>query len=227
MTRVSEFYRLGRTQPTLDFVDVDVRGDVRVFLDPRAFRLLQSDWGEPCRDLLRTFFAEVLAAITAGDPIRARALLSKLREPNETHLGFSAGASRGHGLGRESGQSVADALSASRAARTGLLQDLEDTVLLVPRIGHDVLSDITTNVLRGPLIAYTRQQADMHDIPTAQVASGRPSVTGTTMLLVQDSCPLSLATPSWTAIGASRLSRVHRRATVVSIVAASRCASST
>lgn len=172
MTRVSEFYRLGRTQPTLDFVDVDVRGDVRVFLDPRAFRLLQSDWGEQCRDLLRTFFAEVLAAITAGDPIHARALLSKLREPNETHLGFSAGASRGHGLGRESGQSVADALSASRAARTGLLQDLEDTVLLVPRIGHDVLSDITTNVLRGPLIAYTRQQADMHDIPTAQVASG-------------------------------------------------------
>lgn len=33
MTRVSDFYRLGRTQPTLDFVDVDVRDDVRVFLD--------------------------------------------------------------------------------------------------------------------------------------------------------------------------------------------------
>jgi len=172
VTRVSEYYRLGRTQPTLDFVDVDVRDDVRVFLDPRAFRLLQSDWGEQCRDLLHSFFAEVLAAVTAGDSTRARALLSRLREPNETHLGFSAGASRGHGLGRESGQSVADALSASRAARTGLLQDLEDTVLLVPKIGHDVVSDISTNVLRGPLIAYTRQQADLHGIPTAQVASG-------------------------------------------------------
>ena len=43
MTRVSEFYRLGRTQPALDFVDVDVRDDVKVFLDPRAFRLLQSN----------------------------------------------------------------------------------------------------------------------------------------------------------------------------------------
>ena len=114
----------------------------------------------------------MLAAIAVGDTTRVRALLSRLREPNETHLGFSIGTSRGHGLGRESGQSVADALSASRAARTGLLQDLEDTVLLVPRIGYDVVSDITTNVLRGPLIAYTRQQADLHDIPTAQVASG-------------------------------------------------------
>lgn len=172
MTRVSEYYRLGRTQPTLDFVDVDVSNDVRVFLDPRAFRLLQSDWGEQCRDLLHSFFAEVLAAISSGDSGRGRTLLSRLREPNETHLGFSAGTSRGHGLGRESGQSVADALSASRAARTGLLQDLEDTVLLVPRIGHDVVSDITTNVLRGPLIAYTHQQAKLHGIPTAQVASG-------------------------------------------------------
>lgn len=172
MTRVSEYYRLGRTQPTLDFVDVDVRDDVRVFLDPRAFRLLQSDWGEQCRDLLQSFFAEVLATISTGDSARTRMLMSKLREPNETHLGFSTGASRGHGLGRESGQSVADALSASRAARTGLLQDLEDTVLLVPRVGHDVVSDITTNVLRGPLIAYTRQQANLHGIPTAQVASG-------------------------------------------------------
>ena len=34
--RVSEYCRLGRKQPTLDFVDVDTTGDVRVFIDPRA-----------------------------------------------------------------------------------------------------------------------------------------------------------------------------------------------
>lgn len=172
MTRVSEFYQLDRTQPTLDFVDVDTRDDIRVFLDPRAILLLQSDWGEQCRELLHTYFAAVLSAIAADDTVRVRRLLSQLREPNETHLGFSSGPSRGHGLGRQSGEAIADALSGSRAARTGLLQDLEDTVLLVPGIGHDIVSDITTNVLRGPLIAYTRQQAELHDISTAQVASG-------------------------------------------------------
>jgi hypothetical protein len=98
--------------------------------------------------------------------------MARLREPNETHLGFSSGLSRGHGLGRGSGMDIADALSASRAARTGLLKDLEDSVLLVPRVGHDIISDITTNVLRGPLIAYTRQQADYYGIPAAQVSSG-------------------------------------------------------
>lgn len=172
MTRVSEFYQLDRTQPALDFVDVDTRDDIRVFLDPRAILLLQSDWGGQCRELLHTFFAAVLSAIAANDTVRVRSLLSRLREPNETHLGFSSGPSRGHGLGRQSGETIADALSGSRAAQTGLLQDLEDSVLLVPGIGHDIVSDITTNVLRGPLIAYTRQQAELHDIPTAEVASG-------------------------------------------------------
>jgi len=156
----------------LDFVDVDVTGDVRVFLDPRAIRLLHTDWGEQCRELLTTFFSEVLAAIKAGNPGRVRRLLSRLREPNETHLGFSVGTARGHGLGHGSGESVADALSASRAARTGLLRDLEDSVLLVPGVGRDIVSDITTNVLRGPLIAYTQAQASYHGIPTQEVASG-------------------------------------------------------
>jgi len=74
------------------------------------------------------------------------------------------GPSRGRGLGRGRGQDVADALSASKAARTGLLRDLEDSVLLVPGIGHDIVSDITTNVLRGPLIGYTQRVAHHYGI---------------------------------------------------------------
>lgn len=34
--RVSEFYSLGLTQGSLDFVDVDVENDVPLFIDPRA-----------------------------------------------------------------------------------------------------------------------------------------------------------------------------------------------
>jgi hypothetical protein len=163
--RVSEHYQLGRTQPTLDFVDVDVREDVPVFLDPRAARLLPSAWADECLLMLRTFFAEVLASIRTGDRARVRLLLSSLREPNETHLGLSVGASRGRGLGRGRGQDLADALSGSRAAQTGLLEDLEDSVLMVDGIGHDIVSDITTNVLRGQLIGYTQRVAGHYGIP--------------------------------------------------------------
>ena len=34
--RISEFFGLGLTQPYLDFVDVDIEGDVRYYIDPTA-----------------------------------------------------------------------------------------------------------------------------------------------------------------------------------------------
>ena len=170
--RVSQHYELDHSQPSLDFVDGYVVNDVQVFLDPSAIQLLRSQWADECRELLATFFSSVLEALSNNDRERVRALMSRLGEPNETHLGFSSGRSRGRGLGKTSGQFVADALSRSRAARTGLLSQLEDTILLVPGIGHDIVSDIATNVLRGPLIAYTQAQAAYHEIPLLQVASG-------------------------------------------------------
>ena len=43
--RVSEYYNLNRSQPSLDFVDVDIYGDIEVFIDPRALRLLKRHGG--------------------------------------------------------------------------------------------------------------------------------------------------------------------------------------
>ncbi len=171
--RVSEYFNLGRSQPSLDFVDVDVAADARVFVDPRSIRRLPNDWAEESGLLLATFFEEILAAIKTGDTARVRELLVRLAEPNETHLGLSVGRSRGRGLGMARGRDLADALSASLAVKTGLLRDLEDSVLMVEGIGLDIVSDITTNVLRGQLIGYTQQVSHMYGIPLSpDVVSG-------------------------------------------------------
>lgn len=54
-----------------------------------------------------------------------------------------------------------------------MIQDLEDTVLLIPGISVDIVSDITTNIIRGPLIEYTQEQAKQLGIPLTQgVPSG-------------------------------------------------------
>lgn len=163
--RVSQYYDLGRSQPTLDFVDVDVCGDARVFIDPRAIRLLPSAWGDECVSLIQDFFSEVLDAIRAGDHAKAQQLLGALREPNETHLGLSRGRARGRALGRESARDVWAALSKSAAVSSGLLEDLEDTILMVEGIGSDIISDITTNIIRQPLIEYTQSMCEMYGIP--------------------------------------------------------------
>ena len=58
--RVSEYFNLNKTQPSLDFVDVDVENDVRLFIDPRAFITIPSDWGNECIALIRDYFSVLL-----------------------------------------------------------------------------------------------------------------------------------------------------------------------
>lgn len=163
--RVSRLFNLGRTQPSLDFVDVDVDGDLRLFVDPRALRLLQTEWAAECVSLIQNFFRRVLGEIQVGHHDEAKALLAALREPNEVHLGLSRGRSRGVALGEESAKDLWGALSTSEAVHTGLLEDLEDTILMVPQISSDKVSDIAVNLIRGPLIRYTQAQAKLHGIP--------------------------------------------------------------
>ena len=75
---------------------------------------------------------------------------------NEYHLGRSQNESRGHGLGGDLTNSIWLNLVNSNAAVTGLLQDLEDTALLIDGVGSDMISDALCNILRRPLIKYTQ-----------------------------------------------------------------------
>lgn len=172
--RVSEYYRLDRTQGTLDFVDVDIQDDVPMYIDPGMIRHLPDDWGKECLIMLTTFFDSVLDSVKTGDKERAHYLLGNLGEPNETHLGFSAGRSAGRGFSHRMGIVLAEKLSASEAARSGLIEDLEDTAFFVEGIGKDIVSDITTNIIRGSLIAYTQQMAEVVGIPLDEGVESGP-----------------------------------------------------
>lgn len=171
--RVSQFYKLGKTQPSLPFLDVDIQNDVKLFVNPRAINNLDSEWADHCKDIMKGFFKELLSATKAGKNARVLELLSRLKEPNETHLGLSEGESDGRGLGPEKAKQIARSFQRSKAVRSGLLTDLEDTVLLIDGISTDILSDIITNTIRGPLISFTQKMCEAYDIPMeAEVDSG-------------------------------------------------------
>lgn len=171
--KFSEYFKLNRNQPYLDFVDIPLHTDLPVFLEPGAIKSLVSPWGNELSSLLQTFFDTVLRLIRAGDNAKAQLLLSSLNERNEFHLGYSSGESRGHGFGSGSAETVWGALSKSNAAVTGLLKDLEDTALLIPGIGTDMISDAVCNIIRGPLIKYTQDMCVYYGVPlTPGIASG-------------------------------------------------------
>lgn len=171
--RVSEYFNLGRSQPSLDFVDVHVEKDASVFIEPEAIRQLPDDWGNQCVDMLTSFFDSLIDAIRAQDHARIDYLVrGPLSEPDETHLGWSKGTSRGRGVGSKRADLIISSLEQSKAARTGLLEDLEDTALFIEQIGPDIISDITTNVCKGMLLAYTQSACLRHGIPLEEVPSG-------------------------------------------------------
>ncbi len=171
--RVSELFDLGTSQGGLDFVDVDVAGDTPVYIDPRAIRTQEGDWAESCVGLLQSYFESLLEAVRNGEAGQIAYLLMPTFEPNETHLGESKGSAAGRGLGAgRKAAKLVEALINSSAVQSGLLSDLEETALFIPGIGRDTISDITTNVIRGPLIRYTQEVCAIYDIPLEMQHSG-------------------------------------------------------
>jgi hypothetical protein len=169
--RVSEWAGLHNRQAELDFVDVDTSTDTKLFVDPYAIDIRGDAWSAECSRYLRSFFNSLIQALRTGDNARATHLASHLHETNETFLGLSSGAPRGRGIGQEQAVQILDALRQSRAVQTGLLSELAETELFIPGIGSDKVSDLTTNILRGPLLDYTKREAQLWGMPlTANLA---------------------------------------------------------
>ncbi|WP_146248699.1 hypothetical protein [Curtobacterium sp. MCLR17_044] len=152
------------TQPVLDFLDVDLATDTKVFVDPYAFRFVETDWAREATALLQDFYSQVARAVRTGDHGHAMYLLSSLSEPNEAHLGLSRGRSRGSGVSDGLARTLIDAFTSSPAIADGLADELEESVLFIENIGHDRLSDMTINIVRRPLIEFTQEMCQRYEI---------------------------------------------------------------
>ncbi|MBR2710013.1 hypothetical protein IKF02_00040 [Candidatus Saccharibacteria bacterium] len=162
--RVSEYYNLGVNQPSLDFVDVDLCSDSCLFIDPAALNNDKAEWGLRCCRLIKDYFSHVLSTMHEGDNKKARALLKELCEPSETKLGFSKNKTNGRGIGEKLAVKMWHALKESVAIKSGMIEDIEDTILLIEGISSDMISDIVTNIIREPLIEYTQTQFDQFGV---------------------------------------------------------------
>ncbi len=170
MPRFSVAFHLTRTQPELDFVDVSLNTDNRLFIDPFALSQKVDRWSSDAHHTVVTFFQSIIDEIRQGNEGRAKELLGHLREPNETRLGYSKQRSQGAGIGDEQAEDLFEALRESSAVKTGFINSLEESELMIEGISFDKISDLTTNIIRGELAAYTAEQCALHNIVTHEVA---------------------------------------------------------
>jgi len=167
--RFSDHFKINKKQSQLDFVDIPLDTDIRLYVDPYALHISPVDWIRTAGALVVSYFDLLLQALKRGDKSKAIIMLSHLHEPNETRLGQSKGLPNGRGWGDRQARQLYDALARSKAIKSGLLKDIGDLELFLPGIAEDKISDLAINVIRSELVAYTQEQCELHDVPTEEV----------------------------------------------------------
>jgi hypothetical protein len=170
MPKFSAAFQITKTQPELDFVDISLNTDNRLFVDPFALSQKVDRWSNDAHHTVVTFFQFIIDNIRQGNQDQARELLGHLREPNETRFGYSRRRSKGAGIGDEQANDLFEALRESSAVKTGFINSLEESELMIEGISYDKISDLTTNIIRGELALYTAEQCALHNVATREVA---------------------------------------------------------
>lgn len=217
--KISKKFKLKKMQAELDFVDIDTKRDVKLYIDSQLIGASNHAFADRCHNTISDFFSFFLELVQQGEQDKARELFSYLSEPNETCLGSSKDKPRGRGIGREQAGEIFESIMASKAIVTGVLQDLEDFRIFVPNVGPDKVSDMTTNIIRKNLIEYTKDQCELHGIPMQDGVATNPwwnpetrqwARTHETMLVV-DEQPILLVPKSLVSRGvAYDFGRYHR-----------------
>jgi len=162
--KISEIYNLNKSQFELDFVDIDINKDTALFLDPHFLSVRSDRWSTNCAGAIRDFFQHIINLVNSRRIAEARNKFGFLGEPNETCLGLSEGRPKGRGVGSSDANKIFESILRSRAIQTGIVEDLEDTIIFVDNIGKDKLSDMTTNIIKKYLIEYTQSQCELWNI---------------------------------------------------------------
>lgn len=171
--KFSDAFNMEFQQPNLDFIDIPLDTDLRFFIDPTSIRSLKTNWGTGLKKLIQDYFYNIIACIKNGDLKKAGVLLSSLRESNSFHLGYSSKKSAGKALGIKTAELILESLKKSKAAQSGLLLDLEDTVLTIDGIASDRISDSVCNILKLPFIEYTQIVCEFYNVDMSDVSGIR------------------------------------------------------
>ncbi|MET9495744.1 hypothetical protein [Streptomyces sp. NPDC006552] len=162
----------------VDFVDVHVDRDNRLYVDPSAIRFWAKNrdaWASEAYASICEFFDRFLERMLSSSTAQnqsAREMLWQFHEPRETRLGMSAEGFDGSGAGEEIGDAIWTSLKDNPLCtlRVPILKRLEDIPLFVPEIANDRVSDLTTRLIFRDLAKFTNDQMEKH--PSLKASAG-------------------------------------------------------
>lgn len=162
-----------QTLDRLDVFDPTLNVDAKLFIDPLLLANSRHDEMKQAETTFKNFFTEIIKLLCAsrveGD-IAWRVVSKKMmfKEINGTCLGYGAASIRGSGFGPHLAGKITK--TAKEIVDLGITDpDLFLSLpLLEEKIGPDLISDMTTNIILENLIQFNRRILNELKIPTTQ-----------------------------------------------------------
>lgn len=162
--KISDALGLEKNQFELDFVDVDIDGDLPLFIDPIYISKANTPMINKMYSTLNNFFEYLMDLINTGNITEARSIFMNLNEVNDIHLGLPKNESRGNGISEKYQKEIFDNILNTAKKHEGLLNQIQDIKIFVQWIDRDRISDMVSNIIKKELIEYTKQQCELNNI---------------------------------------------------------------
>ena len=153
----------------LEFVNINLSKDNKIFLDPLKIRRGTSDFDIKCYQKIDVFIKFLLKLVRNREYQSLIEIIDNLYERNETRLGYSLETTYGKSMGANGGRNLIKLLAKEEMVKNGEVEDIFDCIMMVQNIGEDKVSDLITTIIFLDLIDYTQKQCKLWKIQTQNV----------------------------------------------------------
>lgn len=152
----------------IDFVDIVINGDTKLFLDPCLIELCEDRWALSARATMESYFKRFYEIYRNNEGIESkRQLFAHPHEINATKLGHGKG-DNGKAKTTEGMIEAFNGVESLFSKKIKLSHPI-DLPLFIKGFAEDCLSDMLTNVLFKVLNDFTLDQCEKHNVHISQV----------------------------------------------------------
>lgn len=165
MIKFTEHFKINKEQKDIDFVNLDAKGDTRLFINPTLLRYSTDETLSTIGNKkVESFFLEIFNLYSMGRRESALNLFTSSGETNANHLGYSQGSSRGNGASKRALAKLFDTILNSGALAEEIMTKPVSLLIFAHDFGEDRMSDLVTSILKKELVDYTLKIADLYGI---------------------------------------------------------------
>jgi len=168
MTTFLEHFNIPLDQVKGEFLNLNLNKDTKLFIDSYYLTWSKNSYCIKEIETQKVFMAELMKSLKEDNIQLTTKLCSHFKEPKSTGIGLSIASYDGKGSKEIKVQKIISALKKSKAAQTGLLEDLEELILVTKDIGADTISDITANICMKHFAEYTLELCNQLNIPVEE-----------------------------------------------------------